>query len=461
MMGVDHVRIVERGGQAQRKGMGGMAAQMRYGTQHPDLQPAGLGQLASGRRERHHPAVDVRTEGSGQFEGVAFASAEQPVGAEGRGCYVNDSDIAVSCITLGDPHRLTGGYLYHLRMAEMAPSHGVRWRFASFPERPFALSAVAGGGVLATLAAQRPDVILLDSIAAALVAPWIAVRPVPAPIVAILHQPPGGIDHGPLRTRLLAGLDLMAYRHVRRVVVASAALADQAVDAGLDQDRILVVAPGRDVAPAAAGSPPDLRDGRRAALLCVANWIPRKGIGELLDAVTRLPADAATLHLVGDDRADPRYRRTVMARLARPELAGRVRVHGPVSRRQVAAFYQAADVFVLPSTKEPYGTVYGEAMACGLPVVGWDAGNLPNLARHDEEGLIVPPGDVSALAVALRRLIDDDGLRLRMADAARRRAESRPMWEDSATVLFAALRDAAAETSAAAADPGRRTSRRP
>jgi len=49
---------------------------------------------------------------------------------------------------------------------------------------------------------------------------------------------------------------------------------------------------------------------------------------------------------------------------------------------------------VLPSLKEPYGTVYGEAMAFGLPVVGWRAGNLPYLAEDEQEGLILAPGDV-------------------------------------------------------------------
>ncbi|HSK95975.1 MAG TPA: glycosyltransferase family 4 protein [Euzebyales bacterium] len=353
---------------------------------------------------------------------------------------MNDSDLAVSCVTLGDPRRLSGGYLYHLRMAEMAASHGTRWSFVSVPDRPFVLSVAAGGRVLAAAAAQRPDVILLDSIAAAMVAPWLARRPPPAPLVAILHQPPGGIDHGRLRTRLQAMLDRMAYRHVRQVLVASEALAEESVRAGVDPDRMLVVVPGRDVAPAPAGPPQDLRGGRRAALLCVGNWIPRKGILELLAAVERLPADAATLHLVGDDHADARYRQAVLEHLARPGLADRVVVHGPVTRDQVAALYQAADVFVLPSTREPYGTVVGEAMATGLPVVGWDAGNLPNLARHGEEGLAVPTGDVSALAAALWQLIDDEERRVRMADAAGRRAASFPTWEDSAALLFGTLR---------------------
>src|SRR4029079_7659928 len=102
-------------------------------------------------------------------------------------------------------------------------------------------------------------------------------------------------------------------------------------------------------------------------------------------------------------------------------LAGWGVGHGPLSLEQVAALYQAADAFVLPSLKEPYGTVYGEAMAFGLPVVGWRAGNLPHLAEHEREGLVVDPGDLSALSAALQRLADDAPLRARLGAAARQR----------------------------------------
>ena len=90
-------------------------------------------------------------------------------------------------------------------------------------------------------------------------------------------------------------------------------------------------------------------------------------------------------------------------------------VHGPLPRENVAALYDAADVFVLPSVKEPYGTVYGEAMAAGLPVVGWRAGNLPYLMENGREGLLCDPGDVQGLARALERLVDDEPLRMPLA----------------------------------------------
>ena len=110
--------------------------------------------------------------------------------------------------------------------------------------------------------------------------------------------------------------------------------------------------------------------------------------------------------------------------------------------------YRDADVFVLPSLREPYGTVYGEAMAAGLPVVGWRAGNLPYLAGHEQEGLLVEPGNVAGLASALRSLAEDEELRTRLGAAGRRRAAAFPTWEQTAERFFAAVREAAGRRAA-------------
>ena len=283
----------------------------------------------------------------------------------------------------------------------------------------------------------------MDSIAAAFLGPWFAARLPRLPIVAMLHQPPGGIDHGPLRTAVQARLDRLAYRHARCLLVASESLADDLVAEGVPRTRLQIVPPGRDVATAEAPPPGDLRRGRRAAFLAVGNWVERKGIHSLLEAFARLPDGAATLHLVGDDAADAGYAADLRARLTRLDLAGRVVIHGPLPTERVAALYRAADAFVLPSLKEPYGTVYGEAMAYGLPVVGWRAGNLPYLATHEREGLLVHPGDVLGLSGALRRLADDPTLRARLGTAARERALSRPTWQESGALFFRAIRAAA------------------
>jgi glycosyltransferase involved in cell wall biosynthesis len=346
--------------------------------------------------------------------------------------------LRASLITLGDPERLTGGYLYHLRMAAAASEHDAMLRFESCPELVFPFGLVAARGVVRR-ARQDSDVVVIDSIAAAPVAPWVG--GVDVPLVGMMHQVPGGIDHGRVRSRIQSILDLRAYRHARCLMVAGETLAEDLRARGFATERIRVVAPGRDPA-RPTQPPPDLRRGRRVAFLCVGNWIPRKGILDVLDAIAAIPVDAGTLHLVGDDAADRRYAGRVRQRLRDPALDGRVVVHGPLPAGDVAAMYEAADVFVLPSTKEPYGTVLGEALAAGLPVVGWDAGNLPHLVVNGREGIVLPVGDIDGLATALEHLAANDAQRIAMAEAARRRGRALPTWHDTADEFFTVLREA-------------------
>ncbi len=353
--------------------------------------------------------------------------------------------LAIALLTLGDPGTLTGGYLYHRRLAEFAPAHDARIDFVSFPHRPFPLAAFDARAILGRAEALGARALVLDSIAAAFLAPALLVGPPFAPLVGMLHQPPGGIDHGRLRTAVQARLDWLAYRRACRLLVASESLAEQLSTAGVPRSQLRVVPPGRDVATTTGPPPGDLRQGRQAAFLCVSNWLARKGIHDLLESFARLPPEVGTLHLAGDERADPRYAARLRARLARPDLTGRVVAHGPLSREAIAALYHAADVFVLPSVKEPYGTVYGEAMAAGLPVVGWRAGNLPYLAEDGREGVLVSPGDLTGLTAAFARLAGDAALRQRFGEAARQRALTRPTWGESAALFFAAVREAAGE----------------
>jgi glycosyltransferase involved in cell wall biosynthesis len=349
---------------------------------------------------------------------------------------VSDAHLRVVLVTLGDPGQLTGGYLFHRRLAELAPRHAAQLDFVSFRPRPFPLPMLDAPAVLGAVKRRRPEVVVIDSIVA-----WcLAFRGAQLPMVGMLHQPAGGIDFGPLRSSLQARLDRRSYRHLRRLLVASESLAEEMRATGL---QVSVVPPGRDVAAEPCAPPGDLRQGRRVALLCVGNWLERKGILSLLEAFAALEPTAATLHLVGRTNVDRSYARLLWQRLSRTDLRERVVVHGPLSVGEVAAMYAASDVFVLPSLKEPYGTVYGEAMAYGLPVVGWRAGNLPYLADDEAEGLLASPGDVHGLSVALRRLTDNAELRQRLGTAAKRRALERPTWDEVAAMFFGHLRGVA------------------
>jgi glycosyltransferase involved in cell wall biosynthesis len=439
---MDDVRRCERVTEANGEGVGRVRADETDRAQDAEAEAAGIAPRARRSAEADELAIDVARERAGELEGVALAAAEDSTGAEERRSDVDHPHLVLPLITLGDPDRLSGGYLYHLRMADAAPAHEARIRFLSFPEWPFPLAAFRGAAVLRRAEELRASAVLLDSIAAAFAGAALATRRLGIPVIAVLHQPPGGVDHGTVRTSVQAPLDRLALRRADALIAASDHLAEQLVDGGFARSRIRVVRPGRDVAQPPAGPVQDLRKGRRAAFLTVANWLPRKGILELLEAFARLPVDLGTLHLAGDESAEPRYAARVRSRLTETDLAGRVVAHGSVPREDVAGLYGAADVFVLPATREPYGTVWGEAMAFGLPVVGWRAGNLPHLAENEREGLLVEPGDLGALSQALLRLGLDGDVRARLGAGAKRRALARPTWEASAALFFAAIREA-------------------
>jgi glycosyltransferase involved in cell wall biosynthesis len=421
--------------------LGGMAAEVGNRAEGADPQATGIAPNARLPVEADELAIDLARERTGKLEWIPLTAPEDARGAEERWCNVDHPHFVLPLITLGDPGRLSGGYLYHLRMAEAAPAHEARVCFLSFPEWPFPLAALRGAVMLRQAEELGASAVLLDSIAAAFVGPALAVRGLGVPLVAVLHQPPGGIDHSVARAQVQAPLDRLALRGADVLLAASDHLAEQLLAGGFAESRIRVVPPGRDVASPRVGPVRDLRNGRRAAFLSVANWLPRKGILEVLEAFARLPADLGTLHLAGDESADARYGARVRARLAEVDLIGRVVRHGPLAPEDVASLYEAADVFVLPASREPYGTVWGEAMAFGLPVVGWRAGNLPYLAEDRLQGLLLEPGDVDALSQALMQLAVDGDLRTRLGAAAKRRALGRPTWEASAALFFAAIRE--------------------
>jgi glycosyltransferase involved in cell wall biosynthesis len=142
---------------------------------------------------------------------------------------------------------------------------------------------------------------------------------------------------------------------------------------------------------------------------------PRKGVRDLLAAVPQIRAGApdARVVLVGDDPWD-----------AFPEELAAVRADRSVDqlawRDDAPSLMRHFDVLVLPSHQEPFGTVLGEAMAVGTPVVATTVGGLPEVVDDGVTGVLVPPGEPAALAAGVLRVLER---RAAMGEAAQAHAQ--------------------------------------
>ncbi|MGE8640838.1 MAG: glycosyltransferase family 4 protein [Achromobacter sp.] len=155
---------------------------------------------------------------------------------------------------------------------------------------------------------------------------------------------------------------------------------------------------------------------------CVAVMRATKGHKDLIDAIVPLMASRPKLHLVFVGGGSPVFEQT-QDYVATLGLQDRIHLMG--MRRDVPNLLAGFDVFALATQQEASGTVFVEAQASGLPVIGTDVGGVSEMFRDGDTGILVPPKNPQALTDALQRLIDDPVLRRRMGDAGRKM-----VWEE-------------------------------
>ncbi|MDF2955642.1 MAG: Glycosyltransferase involved in cell wall bisynthesis [Candidatus Alkanophagales archaeon MCA70_species_2] len=155
----------------------------------------------------------------------------------------------------------------------------------------------------------------------------------------------------------------------------------------------------------------------------------KKGIFYLLKAMRMLKDLDLKLTIVDEKPPKTVYAPELVRKYC---LEDRVRFTGRVTVRRLVKLYSSAEIFTAPSLYEGFGFPVAEAMACETPVVATTAGAIPEIVENDETGILVRPGDVDALASAIRVLLEDDHLRRQMGRAARRRIEKLFSWERAA-----------------------------
>jgi glycosyltransferase involved in cell wall biosynthesis len=205
----------------------------------------------------------------------------------------------------------------------------------------------------------------------------------------------------------------------------------------LATDRVHVTEPGVDAACLAAGT------AAGDALLCVATLTPDKGHDVLLDGLATATDLSWRCACVGSLSRDPAFADGVRRRAQNSGLGDRVCFPGPRTGPELDRAYAAADLLVLASHAETYGMAITDALARGLPVLATEVGGVIEALGHGEDGtrpgLLVPPGDPTALGAALRTWLGDAELRGRLRRAARERRASLRSWPATAAVLAGVL----------------------
>jgi glycosyltransferase involved in cell wall biosynthesis len=182
-------------------------------------------------------------------------------------------------------------------------------------------------------------------------------------------------------------------------------------------------------------------------ILAVGNLIPRKGHIVLLQALQHLCARGLTaswhLAIAGVGAGDERPRLEAFAR--ENGLSERVHILG--QREDIPDLQAAADVFAMPSLWEGFPLAILEAMLAGTAIVASRVSGIPEAVEEEVQGVLVPPGDVEALAGALARVLADPVLRASLANGARERAE-REFTIDAMTDAYESLYRSACATAA-------------
>jgi len=171
------------------------------------------------------------------------------------------------------------------------------------------------------------------------------------------------------------------------------------------------------------------------SLIFVGNTEDRKkGIIYLLQAIKMLPNECPVkLTIIDGGAPEAVYAPALMRQF---ELDGRVTFARRLSGEDLVRWYSAADMAVVPSMFEGFGFPAAEAMACEIPVIAFAAGALPELVADGETGILVPPGDVPALAAAIKLLVENKELRHRMGKEARKRVQRKFSWEQAAKQIL-------------------------
>ncbi len=329
----------------------------------------------------------------------------------------------------------TGGTLYDKRV--IAELRAMGWRVghlawpASFPFPTAEDLAI----VTASLAACPDDaLVIIDGLAFGVMPDLAIAEAGRLRLVALVHHPlaleSGLATDIAERFRVSEREALSGARHV--VVTSAMTAATLAADYGVPRERITVAHPGTDKPKVAVVRPPD----RQLHLLSVGTVTLRKAHNVLVAALSQIAELDWHCTVAGSLERDRKTADALQRQVSNLGLGQRVTLTGEVD--DLTPLYERADLMVSSSRYEGFGMAIAEGLAYGLPIVAARGGAVADVIPADA-GVLVPADDPTALAAALRRVIEDHAYRETLASGARAAGEKLTGWDRTAAVIGSAL----------------------
>lgn len=247
-----------------------------------------------------------------------------------------------------------------------------------------------------------------------------------------------------LRTRWLKKMLIGRVPSLRyaSLIAVSQSVKQEYAEAGCDAERIEVIYNGIDARFLNTPHNDDEKShdttepqAKEIQLIYVGRLCVEKGVMVILEALDTLVKDqnCYQFHLNIFGEGDEAYCKELEAFVQQKQLTLYVTFHGKVPQDDLIKHYDNSDIMLVPSIwKEPFGLVVAEAMARGLPIIASNLGGPAEIVTHNEDGLLVEPGNVQELASAIRQLSADPAKCEQFSQAARSTVQERFMIQENA-----------------------------
>jgi glycosyltransferase involved in cell wall biosynthesis len=343
----------------------------------------------------------------------------------------------------GDLSTRTGGFLYDRMLIQGLQELGVQVQVIQLPWRSYTLALLSMllNRDLAQLSLDDFDVLIEDELAhpSLIRANRYISEHTGTPVVSLVHHLRCSEDH-PAPLNLLYRWIEAKYLNTIDGVIANSPATLQSIESLLKRRLPSVVAPpGRghfDEQITAEQISSRCTQPGPLEILFLGSIVPRKRLDDLIEALASIPEIELRLTVIGRDTTDDQHTHKIRKLIDARGLEANVRWLGEQPDAGLQQVLETAHLLVVPSSHEGFGIAYLDAMAFGVLPIGTRSGGASSLIDHTETGFLIEPGNIEQLAGYIALLAKDRKLLHRMAEAAFRRYQQQPTWEEVTAIVY-------------------------